>query len=605
MARMKKSFIALVFILIAAALLLVLIPRPDRSGLHRLEFSAPGLKPILQEPELSLAKKVKMDRHIADGQVLHFKGSGILTLSPEIRGKKGIFFTFQAVATDSGKIRTSIYLDRKGKLIKLKTYLGHSYYHSFFREMKLMKQDRFRIEVQGNGILVANRPVIYDIVDIDKRKYVFVIALDTLRYDKVGATRNGVDLTPHISEFRRDCCEFTEAFAQSNWTLPSFMSFFTGQYEFNHQITRNSSLSADNPFLSRDLSKRFFTVNFNAGLWLKGKFGFSRGFDLFSVLSSPKDSLGGKVMFAQALDFLKRIQAPSVFMFLHTYQIHSPYAPPERFLKQVSEQSEYKKLDSFFYKKQFKNDVAPNLRLAMETLYDAEILAFDRFFGDFIRSLKDLNIYDRSMIVFLSDHGEEFYEHQGWAHCHSLYNEVIQVPLFIKFPGFRFKGKKIWENVGLIDVLPTVMDQYRISPNPQVDGLSLMPLLKGQAWDREQLLSSTSVAWLVRQIPPKLSLLRNRFKLIYNFRFTPEDLDYFAEFGTPPEVDDIQLFDLGKDRSEVSELTGKEKVRQLNHFRSELIRMKKTIVTVMKRKRLKNVTLSEEEKEKLRSLGYL
>jgi arylsulfatase A-like enzyme len=292
-------------------------------------------------------------------------------------------------------------------------------------------------------------------------------------------------------------------------------------------------------------------------------------------------------------------------MFLHTYQIHSPYAPPEEFLKQVCNHSEYKNLDSFFYKKQFKKGVTPQLRLAMETLYDAEILAFDHFFGNFIRSLKEMNIYDRSLIVFLSDHGEEFYEHQGWAHSHSLYNEVIQVPLFIKFPGSRYKGEQIRDCVGLIDVLPTIMDYFRIRSNPRVDGLSLMPLVKEEKWNRQQVMSSTTVGWLVRHIPPKLSIIKDHFKLIYNVRYSDEDREYFREFGSLPAVDEIQLFDLKNDRLEISVLTGKERVRRMNPFRTELSRMKKTIQDIMNKKRLKNVTLSEEEKEKLKSLGYL
>lgn len=602
---MKKTLVALLFMLIVVVFFIVLILKPGDPGIRRLAFSGPDLKPLENETDLILPEQVKLDRHIAQGQYMHFHRTAVMTLSPEVRGERGIFFTFQVAAFDSGDIRTTVYLNRKGKRFKLKSYRGRNYYHSFVKEMELLGQDRLSIEVQGNGIVVVNRPVFYRIIDREKRDYVFVIALDTLRYDRLGAKRNGVELTPHISQFRRDCCDFSEAYAQSNWTLPSFMSVFTGLYEFNHQITRDSALAADKPFLIRDLSTKFFTVNYNAGLWLKGKFGFSRGFDLFSVLSSPKDSLGGQVLFNQTLDFLKRVQAPSLFMFLHTYQIHSPYAPPEKFLNMLCGHSEFKKLDSFFYKKQYKKDVTEPLRLIMETLYDAEILAFDHFFGSFIRSLKELNIYDRSMIVFLSDHGEEFYEHQGWAHSHSMYNEVIQVPLFIKFPDSRYQGMKIEENVGLIDVFPTVMDYFGVRTNPRIDGQSMMPLLSGQKWNRQQVLASTSVGWLVRQIPPKLAIIKKHSKLIYNTDYSQEDLEYFSEFGSPPSVGEIQLFDLDKDRSEKSELTGKERVHRMNRFRAELNRLKKTIRDIMKKKRLKNVTLSDEEREKLKSLGYL
>lgn len=605
MARLKKFLFIPGLILPVAAAFLLFSPFQSKQPVKRLAFSLAGPLSVEEKTKVDFGFETEANDFIHGGQVLKFENQGILSLRPGINGLRGLFFTFQVRSRDDRTIRTTVFLMRKGRLFKLKRYVGKTYYHSFSRELEFLKGDEIRIRVQGRGEVVLNRPVIYEIQREEQRRYVFIVAPDTLRADRIGATRNGIPLTPRISEFREDCCEFENAYAQSSWTLPSFMSFFTGLYEFDHQITRDSSLEADKPFLVERLSEQFFTVNFNANLWMLGKFGFARGFDFFSVHSSPTDSTGGKVMFSNAVHFLEKNRIPSLFMFLHTYQIHSPYAPPEEFLARVAPDSPYRELDSFFYRKQFNRQVSPEVRSNMETLYDAEILAFDSYFGDFIRALKDMGIYDRSLIVFLSDHGEEFYEHGGWAHCHSMYNEVVRVPLFVKFPRNQYRGQAMKENVGLIDILPTVMDYYRIKNDRSVAGLSLLPLLEGRKLTRNKLLSSTSVSYSVRDIPPKYAIISDNLKIIYHFQYSPENLAYFSEFGLPPQTGAVQIFDIQADPTEVSPFDERQKTRFLKPFVSDINFINGTISTIMKHRKKGNVNFSQEDKQKLKTLGYL
>jgi choline-sulfatase len=602
---MKKFLLAGIGFLLLAMIIVLWVTGPKKPTLTRIHFSILHTDPKIEKKDVPPDTDSQIRENIPLGRTLTFKSRGSLILRPEVEGRKGIFFTFKVISFGSDQVKTTIYLKRKKKEYVLKNYLGTTYYHSFVKELTFLKDDAIGIELRGNGTIVVNRAVAYDVLEKEKRSYVFIIALDTLRHDKVGFSRNGVQLTPNISRFKKDCCDFFDTYAQSNWTLPSFMSFFTGLYEFNHQVTRDTSLEPSLPFLIEALSKKFFTVNFNAGLWLQGKFGFSRGFDFFSVISSPTDSRGGEKLFDRTIHFLKNTNVPSVLMFLHTYQIHSPYAPPEEFLKKLAPPTEEKKMDSFFYKKQFRVDIPQETRMFMEILYDAEILAFDHFFGEFIASLKDLGIYEQSMIIFLSDHGEEFYEHGGWAHCHSMYNEVIRVPLFIKFPGNKFRAETVHENVGLIDILPTVMDFYQIKMDRKVDGMSLMPLLEKETNNRSRLFSSTSVSWLVKQIPPKFAILDGHFKAICHYEFSPENLDYFSEFGTPPETEKIQFFDVQADPNEISPVSHPQSQRLLNRFRKKINDIKNQIDFIVKKNRSKNVILSDEDQKKLKSLGYL
>jgi choline-sulfatase len=605
MASKKKSFF------IGTLILLVLAAIPVYYFLHhgppvkRLRFSVAGFPATGDESGKKPDLESGTGNFIHSGQILRFEKAGVLSLKPGVSGKRGLFFTFQVRSRDTGNVKTILFLKRKARLFRLKSYIGRTYYHSFSRELEFLKDDEIHLELQGSGMIILNNPVLYVIPEKQKRDYVFVVAPDTLRVDRIGASRNGILLTPNISEFKKDCCEFENAFAQSSWTLPSFMSFFTGLYEFHHQITRDTSLAENKPFLVEQLSEKFFTVNFNANLWMLGKFGFSRGFDFFSVHSSPTDSYGGKVLFSNAIHFLKKTRLPSLFMFLHTYQIHSPYAPPPEFLKRIIPEPRYRELDSFFYKKQFNRQVSPEIRENMKALYDAEIYAFDSYFGDFIRALKDMGIYDQSLIVFLSDHGEEFLEHGGWAHCHSMYDEVIKVPLFIKFPRNRYRAEGIKENVGLIDVLPTILDYYHIKNDLSTDGLSLLPLLKNKKLGREKLLSSTSISYSVKDIPPKYAILIDGLKIIYNFKFSRKNLDYFSEFGLPPKTEPIQVFDIQADPQETSPFGKQEKTRFLKRFLPDINLINGTINIIMKQRKKGNVTFSQEDKQKLKSLGYL
>jgi len=603
-----KKYILIFAIILAAILIFTLIFTRVLNKevlLKRLPVSVVAVNTASEDIKPDIEFEAFFKEKIPGGTLKRIAGKRRFSIKPSIKGKKGIFFTLAAKSIDKKKIKTAILLKRRGYESKIQEFRGRKYFHSFSKEMAFLKDDEILIDVQGNGGVIVNQPIIYDVVDKKRRRYVFIIALDTLRADRVGFKRNGIELTPAINRFKKDAAIFSNAYAQSSWTLPSFISFFTGLYEFNHQITRTTALEEKKPFLIEQIGRNFFTVNYNAGLWMEGKFGFSRGFDFFSVMSSPTDSFGGKKLFSNAIDFLKRNNIPFVFMFLHTYQIHAPYAPPEEYLKKIVPNSSYKNLDSFYYDKQFIQGIDNTVREAMEELYDAEILAFDHFFARFIRELKELGIYDQSLIVFFSDHGEEFYEHKGWAHCHSMYNEVIKVPLFFKFPGNNFKSKEIKANIGLIDILPTILDFNNIKIDTPIDGMSLMPLLRGEKWERENLFSSTSVTWLVKNIPPKFAIIKGNFKLIYNYPYSRGNLDFFSEFGLPPGEELIRVFDLNKDPQEFNPIGKREEKMIKKKFMPHIKKLKETIGTAMKKKRKPTIRMTEEEKRKLESLGYL
>ncbi|HZX11324.1 MAG TPA: sulfatase-like hydrolase/transferase, partial [Acidobacteriota bacterium] len=252
--------------------------------------------------------------------------------------------------------------------------------------------------------------------------------------------------TPNIEEFAHDSVVFLNAFSNSSWTVTSHMSLFTSLHEHEHKVEERaeyeiknqkliqvkppsiSPLSYDIPFFPEKISKEFVTISYNGGVKVNALFGFYRGFDLYWSNNDLYSQNAAAVMFEEARNKLLETKFPKSFYFLHTYHVHAPHNPQTEFSIQIPRKTELKEFD-------FNNDLGGNKCIFkkkdddfvedIKALYDAEILSFDHSFGKFIDFLKNHNLYQNSMIILLSDHGEEFFEHKRWAHGSDLYNEQI------------------------------------------------------------------------------------------------------------------------------------------------------------------------------------
>jgi arylsulfatase A-like enzyme len=403
---------------------------------------------------------------------------------------------------------------------------------------------------------------------------------------------------------------FKNARAQTSWTLPSFMSLFTGLYEYNHEVGIKNPLSLEKPFLIEALAQKFITFGFHGGKVMSSRWGYSRGFDYYKHLRLagalfPK---GGRSLFQKAVELLKTSRFPNLFLYLHTYQVHAPYTPPEEFLSKLNTNPAHKKREAINYNNPAKTylPVDEELKKSLKELYQAEILAFDSYFGEFIENLKDMNIYDNSMIVFMSDHGEEFFEHKGWGHSHGLYDELIKIPIIIKFPGSRFKNREIHKAAGVIDIMPTILGYYGIEyETARVDGRNLMPMIEtGQKRNPDYVVSSISTGRYFDAVPPKIAVLFDHYKLLYNQPFSPENLAFFSDFTRPPETAKFELYDLENDPQEKQNIAEtqpelKKKMMKIIIAAERLIKQK------LSNKKNKNKPLDKEVEDQLKSLGYL
>ncbi len=324
---------------------------------------------------------------------------------------------------------------------------------------------------------------------------VILISLDTLRADHLSVYGYERDTCPNLERLvAEDAVVFERAFSQAPWTLPSHMSIFTGLYPLAHGvIDAEKRLSPEISTLTELLrSSGCATTAFTDGGYMAGKYGFEDGFEEYRDDSfMPQGTEPG---FAKVLPFvdqwLREKLASGTFLFLHTYDLHTPYrigepwrsafrpesaaSPQER--AQIEYLASLGKCDSYELERY------QGMHEFVAT-YDGMILWVDHVLGRLFAILRELGIYDDTLIVITSDHGESFLEEGVYVgHGAYLNDAETHIPLIIKFPGGRFGGQRCRALVESIDILPTILSALRVPAPPGliVQGVDLIPLLEGE-----------------------------------------------------------------------------------------------------------------------------
>ncbi len=266
---------------------------------------------------------------------------------------------------------------------------------------------------------------------------VFIVSIDTLRADRLPAYGYAQGSTPALDAFRRDAILFTQAYSNVPLTLPSHTSIFTGELPYAHGVRNNLgyTVKAAQQTLALKLkAKGYETGGAVSTFVLRKETGIAAGFDFFDdyMTHSPLESAtswqrDGDVSRQALTNWLASKSGPKVFGFLHLYEPHSPYTPPEPFSKAANK-------------------------------YDGEISYADAIVGRFLDDLKKRGLYDSALIMVLSDHGEGLGDHGEQEHGIFVYREAIHVPLLVKLPAQQRKGETVDRVVGLTAILPTVLD---------------------------------------------------------------------------------------------------------------------------------------------------
>lgn len=328
-----------------------------------------------------------------------------------------------------------------------------------------------------------------------KGRSVVLVSIDTLRADRLGAYGYPRPTSPAIDALARESLLFERCYSHSPKTAESHMSLFTGVLPTVHGVvnwTQDGIARGSRPeglatlaSLLRESGYR--TQAYTAGGNVAGALGFEHGFD--SYVEAHDTSLE---LARLALQELARQRRP-FFLFAHTYAVHDPYLPPrdtarlfvdpayagrivsdrDRLREAAGADPDWHDLHRAYWARVDARD--PRDVRQLSDLYDAGIREMDTQLGPLLEDFRRL-LGDSGILVFLSDHGEEFAEHHGFTH-NTLFQEVLHVPLLLRLPGVA--ARRAPAIVSLSDVMPTLLDLLGLRTPDYVQARSLVPVIAG------------------------------------------------------------------------------------------------------------------------------
>jgi arylsulfatase A-like enzyme/Flp pilus assembly protein TadD len=291
---------------------------------------------------------------------------------------------------------------------------------------------------------------------------VVLITLDTVRADHLHCYGNQNIQTPNIDALAKNGVLFEKAVAQTPLTQPSHASMFTGTNPNVHNVrdTGGFALQPSSVTLATILQKHGWnTAAFISASVLKKLFGFSQGFSVYddqmpenshNANGQPLATRSANITVDHALSWLNTQSDKPLFLWLHLYDAHRPYDPPEEFRKQY-----------------------PN------NLYDAEIAYSDQQLGRFLDGLKKKSPASKTLVVLLADHGEGLGDHGEYEHGVFLYDSTVRIAWIMTGPGVP-AGVRVQQQAREIDLLPTILNLLGGEPSSAVQGTSLVPTFSGK-----------------------------------------------------------------------------------------------------------------------------
>lgn len=393
---------------------------------------------------------------------------------------------------------------------------------------------------------------------------IFILSIDTWRADYLSYYNKKNVNTPNLDEVAKNGVYFENAYTAVPITTPSHSTVFTGLYPFSHGVRSNGgfkipeNIKTITEFLKE---KGYQTGGFVGAFPLDRQFGFSRGFDVYDDEIKPKPfsltpysaERRAEEVVDKAIEWLNKIdKKKAFFLFVHFYDPHHPYSPPDK------------------YQKKYK-----------ENLYSGEVAYCDEQAKRLFDFLKENKLYKKTIIIFFGDHGESLGEHGELTHMIFIYDSTLHIPLAISGPKIP-KGKRIKEEVSLVDLLPTILKITKIDFPKYIQGKDLSLLWEGSnERTKKRFLYSESFLPKIQYSWAPLQCIRE-----YPYKFI--------------EAPEREFYDLEKDPKELNNIYKKDK-NNAEKFRKKLeIFLKEKEI-----KKIENIKLDKESIQKLQSLGYV
>lgn len=341
--------------------------------------------------------------------------------------------------------------------------------------------------------------------DLSGRKLnLILISMDALRYDRTGFGGAKSGLTPNLDAFAKESIVFEHAVSAASWTLPSHMSVWTARWPGVHGINNKLKLLSKDQMAETSLSAGIETfpdvlirdgwtaAGFTGGAGVSGRYGFSRG---FSTYIDDRAFAGMDYSAPQAVTWLEQNRDKQFFLFLHGYDSHGQFPLPQSEIESIpytgslngsiEEQAKLREDGLAAIKKpgdpaDLRDKLGPDDAKFLASIYDRKVRDADQRLGTFLSQIRSLGLMDNTMIVIMSDHGDEFMEHSSIDHGHTLYEEQLHVVLLMRVPGYA-KEHRVTGIARTIDIFPTLFNMLGIEGPKGVQGVSMLPMLQGKS----------------------------------------------------------------------------------------------------------------------------
>jgi arylsulfatase A-like enzyme len=434
---------------------------------------------------------------------------------------------------------------------------------------------------------------------------VMLLIVDTLRADRLSAYGYEKGRTPHIDALATDGLLYT-AFAQASWTRPSVATILTGLYPSSHGAVHKVDLLPDRVETLAEIlaANGYATVGFPNNVNVSESFNFQQGFAEYHYLAP--DLFFGATEAAAKLTFYSALRMVRERFLASRVNVHHYYQPAEVVTDRVLSWLEGVRPEERFFlyahymdphdpymvhpfdgvgyaRVKYPNPPA-DMAARFSELYDGEIAYLDEHIGRLIDGLRSRGLYESTLIVLTSDHGEEFHEHGGWWHGTTLYDEQIAVPLIVKPVGAVARGQAVPGMATSLDIVPTIAAATGASPAGPVQGQPL-PFTTAVPIDRAQVFAEEDFEGNVLQ-----AVRTAEWKLMT------------ANAGNPRGLAEVELYEVAADPRERENLAA-GRGPQVEEMRAALGRS--VLEARSQEGQGAETEIDSVTKDRLKALGYL
>jgi choline-sulfatase len=377
-----------------------------------------------------------------------------------------------------------------------------------------------------------------------ERPSVLLIVVDTLRADRLTAYGGTHGLSPRLDDLARQGVRFENAFSHAPWTLPAFASLLVSQPPQEHgaggQVGDFRALPAGIP----TLPGRFRDAGYATGAvvnvdFLARPFGVTRDFESLDARAYGDNEqlrAAGATTDA-ALAWIREHRGAAFFLMVHYFDPHAEYRPPQPFRRRFAapedredERFRFGTRHQVVERRAGKLDLRPTEVERAERLYDGEVAYVDQEIGRLLDGVSELALDSTTLVAFTADHGEEFLDHGDWEHGHTLYDELLRIPLILRQSG-RLAPRQFADTVGHVDLAPTLLALCSLPPCPSFQGRDLSPVVLGLSG--AQLPPAVLLGWGNFWGQPLASLREGELQLILKpdgrselYRWTVDPLEH-------------------------------------------------------------------------------